>query len=452
MTLEARAEAEPLEIRSFNLSETRYPLADESSFDCDDPTLAGVRRLCRRGLEMCAHDMTFDCPYYEQQMYPGDSRVQLNVHSVLSADDRLVRRVIELFDFSRQSDGTVLFNYPSRHRQVGAVYTLCHLLMYGDYVKWHTDLKWLRKRIPGIRQVVAGLSAFENDEGLLVGLPGWGFTDWVPEWGRGVAPDAESKERPASINNLLWVMALQSAAVAEDAAGDPEVAALCRRKAKRTAQAVRAAFFDEGRGLMADDLGHTHFSEHAQCLSVLGGVLEGEAARNCFERMLVAADLARCTVYFSYYLFETYFRFGRGDLFLKRLDLWRDYVGSGLSTPLERPDVRDADGHVISQSRSDCHAWGAHPLYFFQTGLAGILPAAPGFVRVRIAPSPGGLARISAACPHPKGRIRENLRFSGEQVSGTIVLPPGVEGRFEWKGRSLPLAPGTNEIVEGGVR
>ncbi|MCQ2389729.1 MAG: DUF4886 domain-containing protein, partial [Kiritimatiellae bacterium] len=61
----------PLEIRDLALVESRYPVEMESAFASDDdPTLQDVRRICARAMQMCCHEMLFDCPYYEQQMYP----------------------------------------------------------------------------------------------------------------------------------------------------------------------------------------------------------------------------------------------------------------------------------------------------------------------------------------------------------------------------------------------
>ena len=57
----------------------------------------------------------------------------------------------------------------------------------------------------------------------------------------------------------------------------------------------------------------------------LADVFEGERAQTLFERLVADPDLDRTTVYFSYYLFETYFKFHRADLFLRRLDMWKDY-------------------------------------------------------------------------------------------------------------------------------
>ena len=433
-TFEVQTGEAPLTVKSLKLAEVRYPLEDLSVFDCDDPSFAGIRRICDRVLQMCSHEMLFDCPYYEQQMYPGDSRVQLKVHSVFSSDDRLTRRVIEIYDRAKFADGLVPFNFPTRGTQKGAAYTLCYLLMYGDYVMWHNDIPWLKERIPGLRQTVAALDGYSRADGLLVNLPTWGFVDWVDGWPNGRAPDVESAERPSSILNLLWALSLRSAALAERVAGDGEVAALYEKKSERVVAAVRRAFYDEGRGLIADDLSRTNFSEHAQCLAILADAVKGAEAERCLKAMDETQGLSRCSVYFSYYLFEAFFKLGRGDLFLKRLDLWRDYVKDGLRTTPEHP----------GEPRSDCHAWGAHPLYFMQTGLAGVAPSAPGFASVRVEPHPGTLKRIHAKLPHPQGFVEVDFKFDGETVSGTVDTP--VAGTFVWGGRERPLAVGRNTI------
>ena len=111
----------------------------------------------------------------------------------------------------------------------------------------------------------------------------------------------------------------------------------------------------------------------------------------------------------------------------------------GLKTPLEAPGVR---------ARSDCHAWGSHPLYHLITGVAGVRPAADGYAKVLVAPQPGGLKSIKAAAPTPKGNVYVELRFNDGRAIGTVVLPPGLTGEFEWKGVRTPLKSGMNEFTD----
>ena len=435
---------EPLKVDSVAIVESRYPVELESEFSSsDDPSLGSIREISARTMQMCCHEMLFDCPFYEQQMYPGDTRVQMSVLSAMSRDDRMIKRAIEIYDLNTRDDGQCPFNFPTRALQEGASYTLCYLLMYGDYAVNHDDRKWLRARIPGLRKSMAGMELYENADGLLEGLPGWSFIDWVDGWNKGYAPGCVTGDGVNAELNLFWCLAMRSAAVTERALGNVHQAAYWDAKRERLAGKIVETFWSEERGLLADSPKKADFSEHAQALAIVGDVLPADKAATAFRHLVEDADIKRCSVYFSYYLFEAYFKFRRGDLFLRRLDLWRDYVEKGLTTTQERPDLVDCDGR-IRESRSDCHAWGAHPIWFMQTGLAGIRSAAPFFEKVLVAPCPGGLKSLKARHPHPKGWIEVDLQFDGDKATGAVKTP--VSGRFEFGGRTVVLEQGTNDI------
>jgi len=444
---------EPLEIADAALVESRYPLEDESVFSCDDATIPAVRRICRRAMQMCAHEMLFDCPFYEQQMYPGDTRIQLRTIAAMTGDDRLIRRAIEIYDYARRPNGLVPMNYPSRGHQESATFSMCQLMMYGDYARYHANRDWLKARLAGMRNTLDGLAAYEDDHALIAGLPGWSFMDWVPAWTQGVAPDGHAF--PASaVNNLYWTMVKMNAAYVERALGNEAEAAILEASARKTLASVERFFWDGKRGLFADTVRHDAFSEHAQVLAILTGLLDEARAKALFETMLAADGLAQCTVSFNYYYFQVLFKYGRADLFDRRLDLWREYVARDLKTTMERPD-RVKTGEY--ESRSDCHGWGSHPLAWMQRGLAGVESAAPFFAKVRVAPCPGKLKTIVSRTPHPKGFVETSLAFAGDEVTGTVTLPEGVTGEFVWKGASRPLVSGVNDVslprtisVEGG--
>ena len=435
------AGAEPVTVEDLALVETRYPLECETAFVTpDDPGLADVQRICARTMQMCCHEMFFDCPFYEQQMYPGDSRVELNVLSAMSSDDRMIRRVIETFALKRCDDGNVPFTFPTRGTQEGATYTLCYLGMYADYVMNHANRDWLKARLPAMTDTLRGFEFYEREDGLLANLPGWLYMDSVlgrPAWKVGWAPGSRDGGTNAEIN-LFYLAALQGAARIEAAFGNTHLAAHWNAKAAKLKPAVAAAFFDARRGLFASDAAHTVFAEHAQCLALLTDVFEGERAQTLFETFVAAPDLDRASVYFSYYLFETYFKFGRADLFMKRLGMWRDFVKCGLTTTPEVADLRGT-------ARSDCHAWSSHPLWFLRTGVAGIRSAAPFFERVKVAPQPGSLKSFRATYPHPSGKLIEvDLKFANGRAMGTIATP--VPGVFVYGSQTIDLAPGTTEI------
>ena len=441
--LDVETKDEPLEIRELALIENRYPVEMESEFSSpDDPSLVDIRRICARAMQMCCHEMLFDCPYYEQQMYPGDTRVQLLVLGSLSRDDRIIKRAIEIYDLATRDDGQCPFNYPTRGTQEGFTYTQCYLLMFGDYVMNHGDKEWLRARLPGMRKSMAGCELYENADGLIENTPGWNFMDWVEGWpSDGTMINTEYGCKLNSFVNLMWLLDMQSAAKVERAFGNDHLAAYWEGKAAKLTDAIIAKFWDEKRSLIADTVEKKSFCEHCQAMAIIAGLLPADKEAEMFRHLVEDKDLCRTTVYFNYYLFEAYFKMGRSDLFQKRLDLWRDYVARGLTTLSEAPD---SGKNGQPESRSDCHAWGSHPIWFMQSGIAGIRSDAPWFEKVLIEPQPGALKSLKAKHPHPKGWIEVDLRFDGETAKGTVNTP--VSGKFFFGKTVQDLVPGINEI------
>ena len=106
-------------------------------------------------------------------------------------------------------------------------------------------------------------------------------------------------------------------------------------------------------------------------------------------------------------------------------------------------------------TRSDSHAWSAHPIYDLLTLVAGIEPASPGFATVRIAPHMGNLPSLSASYPHRQGEIKVEYHYTGSQEQhvrrgsafhADITLPGALTGTFQFDGQSWPLKPGSNRI------
>ncbi len=439
--LDIETKDEPLTLTRLALIESRYPIELESTFvSPQDSSFQDIRRICARVLQMCAHEMFFDCPFYEQQMYAGDTRVQLLVMAAMARDDRLIRRAIEIFELSTRDNGMCPMNWPSRLLQEGSSYTLCYLLMYDDYLMNHANREWLRARLSGLRKSLTAFEYYEREDGLLAGLPGWHFMDWSPQWYYGIPPGGMDTKNGGVMceMNLFWLLTLQMAEKVEREFGNDDLAAHWHKKAEKLKSSIIKTFWHEQRGMLADNIEKYSFSEHTLSLAIIADALPKDKAERAFKNLVEDKTIARCTVYFSYYLFEAYFKMGRADLFLKRLDMWRDYVKKGVTTVLECPETEK------SSARSDCHAWGAHPIWFMQTGLAGIKSAAPFFAKVRVAPQPGHLKEIQATHPHPKGWIKVDLTFNGNTATGTIDTP--VEGSFEYGGKIIPLKVGVNKI------
>jgi len=425
---------EALTIEGLSLLETRYPLEMESRFRSSDARLDAVTPVALRGLQMCAHETYMDCPYYEQMMYVGDTRLEALTTYAISADERLPRKAVRMFGLSRLPDGMTQARYPGRDVQVIAPFALWWVGMLYDYALWRGDRAFIAAMLPGARAVLDGFLAHVQENGLLRAPDGWNFSDWIADWPLGVPPDGFNGF--SGLLNWHLVYTLGLAARLEEWAGEEALAQRWLGWRERIAGAAKAAFWDEARGLFADDLAHARFSEHTQCLALLSGALEGEQRRLAAENLLNAADLTRTTIYFNHYLFETYRLLGQPGAFFERMGLWFDLPAQGFKTTPEQPEP----------SRSDCHGWGAHPLYHYFASLLGIRPAGFGFDQVEIAPMPGHLSELAGEMVHPLGQISAGLRFEGASLRGSIRLPEGLSGRLVFGGRSVALRPGPQQV------
>ncbi|HNC22766.1 MAG TPA: alpha-L-rhamnosidase C-terminal domain-containing protein [Opitutaceae bacterium] len=426
---------QPLTLHTLAVERTGFPLAPAMTFAADDPTLAPVIELSERGLRACMHDVFVDCPYYEQMMYVADTRIQMLLAYTFAGDERLPRRGMELFDLCRNRRGYPTMRHPSFLRQESATFAMIWPWMLHDFALWRDDQAWLRRRVPGLRSLMEALQTETDADGLLTNPPGWLFMDWVPGWFAGWPP-GQREGRRSGLVNLQYLLTLQRAADLESWVGDARMAQRWSEQAGRLGAALERILWDESRGLWADDESHATFSQHAQAFAVLAGLRVPDPARWADA---AANGLAAATIYFQHYLFEALGRAGRGHLVLEKFAMWRGLVTQGFKTPVESPEP----------ARSDCHAWGAHPVFHLHATIAGIRPTAPGFRAVRIAPQPGGLTKLESELPHPRGTIRFRARFTNGRVESTVELPPETNGVFVWAGREAALQSGVQTVRLG---
>jgi alpha-L-rhamnosidase len=426
---------EELVLHELVLEETRYPLEAESTITASDERVAHLTPVLLRTLQVNAHETFMDCPYYEQLNYTGDTLIDCLIVYTITRDVRLVRKSLQLFADSRLPEGLTQSRFPSRARQIIPPFSLLWISMVRHHAWWRGEADFVRSLLPGTRAVLDAHLLHLNSRGLLENLRGWNFLDWVTEWEGGVPPDGDHG-RVSGPLNWLMVYSLQAAAELETFAGEPELAARYKRLARSLARATESAFWDAERGLFADDLDHRHFSEHAQCLALLSGQADEKMSSRASVELLRATDLKRCTIYFSHYLFETCRVLNQPEALFLRLEDWFKLPGEGFVTTPESPEP----------SRSDCHAWGSHPLFHFYATILGVRPATMGFAQVEIRPQLGPLQSVRGRMVHPAGWIEVDLRRSGNRLEGTITLPETVTGVFHGTTGHQILKPGTQAV------
>jgi hypothetical protein len=289
----------------------------------------------------------------------------------------------------------------------------------------------VRARLAGVRGVLDWYAAHVDSTGLLGPMPYWNYVDWTPGWTFGVPPGAVDGH--SATITLLYAYALRRAANLEAHLGLGALAAAYRARADSLVAAVRARAWDPRRGLFRDAPGVSVYSQQTNVLAVLAGAAPPAERAALVARTLADTTLVRASYYFGFYVFEALAEAGLGDRYVEQLAPWRGMLALGLTSTPETPEP----------TRSDTHAWAAHPTYGLLATVLGVRPASAGFRTVRVAPALGPLRRADGRVPHPAGDIDVRLARVGERgVRAEVTLPSGLTGEFVWGDRRVPLRPG----------
>jgi alpha-L-rhamnosidase len=434
--LRVQTQDEPLVIDDIYGTFTGYPFLLNAKLETSDPEMQKILDIGWRTARLDAMETYMDCPYYEQLQYIGDTRIQAMVSYYNSGDDRLARNAINLMDHSRIAEGLTLSRHPSYSPQIISTFSLWYIGVLHDYWMYRPDSNFVKDKLPGVRSVLDFFGKYQQADGSLKGTPYWTFVDWADgkDWRSGMPPIG--KDGGSSMLDMQLLLAYLMASEMEAKLGMTALASLYTTKAVHLKKTIKAKYWDQSKQMYADNEDKQLFSQHANSLAILAGLVEKQDEMALCKKILNDTTLTQCTIYFKYYMHQALVKGGLGNDYVKWLDIWRKNIAMGLTTWAEISD--------LPHSRSDCHAWGASPnIEFFRTVL-GIDSYAPGFGKIKIEPHLGSLEHASGEIPHPNGKIVVSYAKNGTGWKINVNLPPKTTGIFIWKGKTYPLRAGEN--------
>jgi len=439
MQVEIKTAGEALTIDDLYGIFTGYPFELKAKFSVDDSELEKIFETGWHTARLCAVETYMDCPYYEQLQYVGDTRIQAMVSLYNTGDDRLMRNAITQLDYSRMAEGITLSRYPTANAQEIPTFSLWWIGMLNDYYMYRNDPSFVKQFLPGERQVLQFFNKYQQPDGSLKNAPYWEFTDWCEGkgWSSGMPPFGTDGSSAALDLQLLW--AYQIAAKLEDSLGMKAFANEYKKRAVILTETIKRKYWDNTRQLFADTKEKNYFSQHTNTLAILTNIIKGKQAKQLAKKTISDTCLTQATIYFQYYVNQALHKTGFGNLYLDRLQIWKDNLTNGLTTWAEISDIKAA--------RSDCHAWGASPnIEFFRTVL-GIDTDAPGFNKIKIEPNLGLLTKVSGTMPHPKGEIKVSYNLTQQgKLDAIISIPARTSGVFVWKGKEHVLKEGETKL------
>jgi hypothetical protein len=425
--VEVETADEEIRLAPLSYRETGYPLEVTSRVESHGTDwIRPLWDVSVRTLARCMHETYEDCPYYEQLQYTMDTRLQILFTFAISGDTRLAARAIEDYHASLLPEGILQSRYPSLSAQVIPGFSLQWILMLEDYYEQTGDAGFTKRYRPTMDAVLEWYDRKIGGQGLVEHLGYWEYFDWVSEWKGNRGVPLASQHGPSTLHNLLYIYALRSAARLSRLTGRNDTAAEYETRADAIATCITTLCWDEKQAFYREGPAFNQITQHAQVWAVLAGVIEGEAAESLLIRMLQTENLPKCSYAMSFYLFRALEQVG---LYARTESLWkpwRELIELGLTTWPENPNA----------PRSDCHAWGALPLYEFTHCLLGVKPGEPGWGSILIEPKGLTLQDLKGEVITPKGNVRVTwIREGGigvlevETPKGTpavIVLPNRV--------------------------
>lgn len=445
LQLDINTADQPLRLEDLRCWFTAYPFEERARFSSDDPSLTRIWQVGWRTARLDAHDTYLDTPYYERMQYIGDTRIQALISYTVAGDDRLARQAIQAFNDSRVPDGLTRSRYPSSVTQMIPTFSLLWIGMLHDFWMYRGDDEFVKAQISGTRTVLDWFLDTQRLDGLVGNIKWWPFVDWGKDFAFGMPPqDVDGGSSPVT---LQYIEALRYGIELESTLGDPVRVQRYREAESRAVAAIRKLCWNDTYGLIADTPAQKHYSQHANILGVWLDVIPTEKQKDVLTKILSTSDpgftasgpvpdMTNATYYFRFYLARALDHAGLGDRYLDLLKPWKDMVALGLTTWAEQPEP----------TRSDSHAWSAHPNFDFLTIVAGIRPQAPGFSSVIIEPHLGSLHNVVSAIPTPKGTIEVKFNSNATRVHAEVDLPRNISGDFVWKGKTMLLHPGHQEF------
>lgn len=427
---------DPLEIRGFHNLYTAYPLEQKASFSSTDDTLKEIWNASWRTVRLCALETYMDCPYYEQLQYIGDSRIQALISMYVAGDDRLARNAIRQFYASLQPMGLTKSAHPTAGVQIIPPYSLLFISMIHDHYMLRDDPEFIRQFVPGIRFILEWFIRRIDENGIMGPLSYWNHIDGGTGFTNGSPPGIS--EGGSAHMSLLLTYAMDDAIDLMKEYGFPCDAERFQRISDQLKTRTVTLCYSKEKHLIAETPSKKEYSQHTNIFGILTDAIPPADQQRVARIILEDTTLIGTTLYFKYYLFRVLKKVGLGGKVPGMMQEWKIFLDRGFTTFPE---------HGIN-SRSDCHAWSAHPMIDFLTIVCGIESASPGFRSVEIRPGPGELKQVTGSVPHPEGMIHTSYDRRGKNKwECRIILPEHVKGTLVWDEKPYPLKGGENSYV-----
>lgn len=354
-------------IRLFDFSFRASTSADVSVLKpakTSDELLNKIDIVATNTLKECMQTFFEDGPKRDRRLWIGDLRLEAlaNYHTFNNLE--IVKRCLYLFAAGECNNLGFLpsFVYETPYYHSGeahiADYALLYVVSVCDYYEHTADISVVNDLLDICKSQLDSFEAILDENMIVTNQDGWfAFIDWCPGLEKLTALEGVYLYALDRFSNLLKTI------------GDEDY-----KKYSSLLLQVRSAckkhLFDEKENAFVNTTDNKQFSLHSQVWMILGGVINGEEAKNL---MILSLDNKKAkqsvTPYMRHYVTEAMFKLDMKDEAVRYIKkFWGGMIELGADTFWEAyvPENLDFSPYEDRMINSLCHAWSCTPSYFIR--------------------------------------------------------------------------------------
>ncbi|MBR6680276.1 MAG: hypothetical protein IKL59_03340 [Clostridia bacterium] len=266
-----------------------YPLKKPEK-DFGDRFLNKIYETARRTMELCIHDHYEDCPWREQALYAGDSRIQMMFGYGAFAEYDMPRESIRMMALCSEDDGLIPMCAPSRLTFNITAGSFPWITSLCDYVEHSGDATFFGEMLPYVESIMKTFEKHTTDQGIMLfGEPRyWNFHEWSdgltgPLNGK-IWRDEYIKPEPDGALTAYGLFATTKLVEVLRRIGDTERAEKYNNYRKRLTDGI-AAFYDEKKGLYRSYIDREQYHNYTNAIILASGVVTD---KKCIENICAA--------------------------------------------------------------------------------------------------------------------------------------------------------------------
>ncbi|MEI6179705.1 MAG: alpha-L-rhamnosidase [Chloroflexales bacterium] len=409
---------------NLRVSEERYPVTLEGSFDSDRPLLNQIWQIGVATLYANMSDAYAD-PWRERGQWWGDAYVEDHVNSVAFGDALLLRRgVLLMAEAALQNNGRALALAPNGEGVAMVDYGMLWVQSTRDYLTRTGDTALVGQVYPALRAFLTFLEQQENASTGLIELP-------EGHWSKTAYIDSSSyldRTGQTTAVNAMYYGTLLDASVLARAVGDSDGADAYSAKANSVRAQVNRYLYRPAQGAYVAAIVNgreTAATPQAQALALAYDLPSSSETPRVADALLASLGTPETPVVQVYGMFWVLKGLGQANHTSAAVDVIERFFGRmaerGATTWWE--NFGALDRYTASLS----HGWGGSPTWFLSQYVLGLRRDSPQTWTVR--PQLSGLTRAAGALPFGTGMLRVRwLAPSCSQYTLQLTAPEATTG------------------------